>query len=175
MEIILVRHTTPNIEKGICYGQADIDVLDSFSEEIKPIIQKVPVNDKNTVYYSSPLKRCALLASKLSDTIIFDDRLKELNFGDWELKKWDAIDKGPLDVWMNNFVEEPTKNGESYINLHQRTTAFLEEIKLKNHKRVVITTHAGVIRSLYSYIHNTALKNSFDLKVAYGEVIKINL
>ena len=26
MEIYLVRHTTPNIKKGICYGQTDIDI-----------------------------------------------------------------------------------------------------------------------------------------------------
>lgn len=175
MEIILVRHTTPDIEKGICYGQADIGVADSFLEEVRPILQEVPVNDKDTVYYSSPLKRCALLAEKLADTIVYDPRLKELNFGDWELQNWDAIDRVPLDIWMNNFVEEPTKNGESYIDLHKRTTAFLEEIKKKNQQQVVIVTHAGVIRSLYSYIHNTPLSKSFDLKVSYGAVLKLNL
>lgn len=175
MEIILVRHTTPDIIKGVCYGQSDIGVADTFLKEVKPIIKEVPINDKNTTYYSSPLKRCAILAEKLSDITIFDDRLKELNFGDWELQKWDNIDKVPLDIWMNNFVKEPTKNGESYIDLHKRTTSFLDEIKSKNHTKVVITTHAGVIRSLYSYVHNTPLEKSFDLKVIYGQVIKINL
>lgn len=175
MEIILVRHTTPNIEKDICYGQADIGLTDSFLEEIKPILQEVPVNDKNTVYYSSPLKRCALLAEKLSDTVIFDNRLKELSFGDWELKNWNAIDKAPLDIWMNDFVNEPAKNGESYIVLHKRTTSFLEEIKLKKHTSVVIITHAGVIRSLSAYINKSPLKKSFDLKLKYGAIIKFNI
>ncbi|MCT4698920.1 alpha-ribazole phosphatase [Tenacibaculum haliotis] len=175
MEIILVRHTTPNIEKGICYGQADIGVIDTFLEEIQPILKEVIVNDSETVYYSSPLQRCKLLAEKLSDTVIFDDRLKELNFGDWELQKWDDINKTELDVWMQDFVNVAATNGESYIDLHARSVKFLEEIKTLNKKRVVIVTHAGIIRSLWSYINKSALENSFDLKLNYGHIIKFTL
>ncbi len=175
MELILIRHTTPDIKKGICYGQTDIDVINTFSEEIKPIQKQVSFNNDDTVYYSSPLKRCKILAEKLSDKIIFDDRLKELDFGDWELKDWNDIDKNDLDIWMNDFVNEPTKNGESYIDLHKRTTSFLEEIKLKNHTKIIVITHAGVIRSLASYINKTSLKDSFDLKLNYGAIIKFNI
>jgi len=145
MELILIRHTTPNIEKGVCYGQSDIDVTDTFLEEIKPILNNISLNDKTVAYYTSPLKRCKILAELLSETIIVDDRLKELDFGDWE------------------------------IDLHKRTTVFLEEIKLKKHTKVIIVTHAGVMRSLASYINNTALKDSFDLKLDYGAIIKFNL
>ncbi|WBX78179.1 alpha-ribazole phosphatase [Tenacibaculum ovolyticum] len=175
MEIILVRHTTPNIEKGICYGQADLGVVDTFAEEIKPILKAIKVNDASTTYYSSPLQRCKLLAEKLSDTIIFDDRLKELDFGDWELQKWDDINKPELDVWMNDFVNITVTNGESYIDLHTRTVQFLNELKTLKKERVVIVTHAGVIRSLWAYINKTPLDKSFDLKLNYGAIIKFTL
>ena len=33
MAIFLIRHTTPLIEKGICYGQLNIDVTESFEAE----------------------------------------------------------------------------------------------------------------------------------------------
>ncbi len=174
MEIILVRHTTPKVAKGICYGQADLDVTDTFLEEIKPIINEVPANDTDIVYYSSPLKRCKKLAEKLSNNIIFDDRLKELNFGDWELQNWDEINKKELDHWMNNFVKVAATNGESYLDLHKRTTDFLLEIAKQKTKKVVIITHAGVIRSLYSFIKKTSLETSFDLKLQYGQVLEIN-
>ncbi|SOU86586.1 alpha-ribazole phosphatase [Tenacibaculum dicentrarchi] len=175
MEIILVRHTTPNIEKGVCYGQADIGVIDTFLEEIPPILKEVPVNDTETAYYSSPLKRCKLLAEQLSETIIFDDRLKELDFGDWELQKWDDINKPELDIWMNDFVNITVTNGESYIDLHSRTVAFLSEVKALKKQRIVIVTHAGVIRSLWAYVNNISLENSFDLKLKYGDIIKFTL
>ena len=35
MLIHLIRHTTPDIETGICYGQTDLDVSDSFEKEKK--------------------------------------------------------------------------------------------------------------------------------------------
>ena len=175
MEIILVRHTTPNIEKGICYGQADIGVTETFSEEIQPILKEVKVNDSETIYYSSPLQRCKLLAEKLSDTIIYDDRLKELDFGDWELQKWNDINKHELDVWMKDFVNIAFTNGESYIDLHTRTVKFLNELKTLKKQRVVIVTHAGVIRSLWAYINKTPLEKSFDLKLNYGHIIKFTL
>lgn len=128
MEVILVRHTTPDIAKGICYGQADIKVATTFEEEVSNILKKVPVNDPEVTYYSSPLQRCKLLAKKLSANVIFDNRLKELDFGDWELQKWNDIDKKELDIWMNDFVKTPAKNGEFYIDLHNRTTDFLNRI-----------------------------------------------
>jgi len=173
MEIILIRHTTPKIAKGICYGQSDIDVTDTFLEEIKPILNKVDLNNTETVYYSSPLKRCKKLAEKLSSKVHYDDRLKELNFGDWELQNWNDINKLELDVWMNNFVNVPATNGESYLDLHARTTAFLSEIATQNHKRVVIITHAGVMRSLHSFIHKIPLEKSFDLKLQYAQILEI--
>lgn len=175
MEIILVRHTTPNIEKGICYGHADIGVTETFSEEIQPILNEVKVNDSETIYYSSPLKRCKLLAEKLSDTIIFDDRIKELDFGDWELQKWNDINKPELEVWMNDFVNVVVTNGESYIDLHTRTVKFLNELKTLKKQRIVVVTHAGVIRSLWAYINKNPLENSFDLKLNYGHIIKFTL
>lgn len=174
MEIILIRHTTPKIAKGICYGQTDLDITDTFLEEIKPIIKEIPVNNDEIIYYSSPLKRCKKLAEKLSNKIIFDDRLKELDFGDWELQNWNDINKEELDHWMNNFVKVAATNGESYLDLHARTTDFLSDIAKQNPKKVIIITHAGVIRSLYSFIKKTSLETSFDLKLEYGQVLEIN-
>ena len=175
MEIILVRHTTPNIEKGICYGQSDLELADTYTKEIIAVLQQLPNNLQDYECYSSPLQRCKLLAQKISNTVIFDDRLKELNFGDWELKNWNDIDRIPLDKWMNNFVTEPTLNGESYIELHQRTTDFITEVYQQKKQKIILVTHAGVIRSIYSYIHKKDLVNSFDLKLKYGEILTLTL
>jgi alpha-ribazole phosphatase len=174
MEIILIRHTTPKIAKGICYGQSDIDVTDTFLEEIKPILTQVSVNEKETAYFSSPLIRCKKLAEKISNTLSFDNRLKELDFGDWELQNWDAINKKELNIWMDDFVNVPATNGESYLDLHDRTTEFLLELEKKNYNKVVIVTHAGVIRSLDAFINNTSLEKSFNLKLPYSAVLKLN-
>src|SRR5580692_7160561 len=62
-EIYLIRHTTPAIGKGICYGQSDLDITSSFREEADLIRQHIP--DYIRFIHSSPLRRCALLAEYL--------------------------------------------------------------------------------------------------------------
>ena len=48
MEIYLIRHTTPNIEKGICYGQADLDITETFLEEVEAIKPHLPQKAPDT-------------------------------------------------------------------------------------------------------------------------------
>ncbi|WP_271764647.1 alpha-ribazole phosphatase [Aquimarina algiphila] len=172
MEIYLVRHTTPNIEKGICYGQSDIGITDSFPSEVKKIHQKIPISEVSKVY-SSPLQRCRLLAETFKKEITIDNRLKELNFGDWELKLWDSIHSKVLDPWMNDFVNVTVPNGESYIMLQKRVVEFFNSLDTTSDAKNIIVSHAGPIRALLAYLRNIELKDSFDIKIAYGEVVVI--
>lgn len=172
MEIYLVRHTTPNIEKGICYGQSDLDVIDSFDSEVSEIHTKLPLKEITRVY-SSPLKRCKRLAESFDLPIIFDERLQELDFGDWELKAWDDMSKEELNPWMEDFVNVPVPNGESYVMLQQRILDFYKNLPSNTDDIIVIVSHAGPIRALLSHLQKIALKDSFSIKLEYGEVVKI--
>lgn len=172
MEIYLIRHTIPDIEKGICYGQLDIDVTSSFEDEATKITNAI-ATETDTIIYSSPLKRCTKLASKFSKNIIIDERLMELNFGDWENHKWKNIPKPELDVWMNNFVNVKIPNGEAYTDLFKRATEVFYEITSNNSNKIIIITHGGVIRSIIANINKIPLNKSFDFKIEYGQIIKI--
>ncbi|WNH12469.1 alpha-ribazole phosphatase [Thalassobellus suaedae] len=171
MEIYLIRHTTPEIGKGVCYGDSDIPLRVTFSLEAEKILSAIPKSfDK---VYSSPLQRCTQLAYVISEDITLDNRLKELNFGSWELKKWTDIPHNEIQPWYDDWVNKPTHNGESYQELQNRGISFLEDIP-NDYNRIAIVTHAGVIRSLWAYFKNIALKKSFNaLVIEYGAVIKI--
>jgi len=87
MEVYLIRHTTPDISKEICYGQSDIELANTFHEEAEVILKGLP--ETLDRIYSSPLKRCLQLASLISHKEIEEvPQLQEMNFGDWELKPW---------------------------------------------------------------------------------------
>ena len=172
MEIYLIRHTTPAIEKGICYGQADIPLVATFQEEFDAIQKQLP--QKIETVYSRPLQRCVHLAKEINPVIHTDDRLKELDFGDWELQAWDDIPRAESNDWMEDFVNVAPPNGESYVELQQRVLSFYQELVAKPHKSVVIVTHAGVIRALLSYLRNIQLKDSFSIQVTYGTVFKLS-
>ncbi len=174
MEIYLVRHTETICEKGICYGQSDVGLLENYTLQFESIKEQIPVN---ATFYSSPLKRCTALADYLSGSNYkIDSRLMEMHFGDWELKNWDAISPEEINPWMNDFVNVSIPNGESFTVLFNRVVDFMQtELQANSTKPVVIVTHAGVIRSILCKISNLPLKDAFTNKVDFGQVIKINL
>ena len=171
MEIYLIRHTTPDIAKGICYGQADLDVTSNFAKEVKNIHSQVSITNQTKVY-SSPLQRCTKLAETFELPIHKDHRLMEVNFGQWELKSWKDIPKDELDPWMKDFINIAPPNGESYKQVQQRVSICFQEIIHSNAHQIVVCTHATPIRILVAQVQQIALENSFEIKVDYGQIFK---
>ncbi|RED18944.1 alpha-ribazole phosphatase [Flavobacterium cutihirudinis] len=178
MEVYLIRHTETVCEKGICYGQSDVDIAEPFDVVFSEIVSQLP---PEVTIFSSPLKRCVILAKHIQNnikTISYqeDDRLKEMNFGDWELMKWNDIPSEQLNPWMEDFVNIQVSNGESFVELHNRVGIFLSEILSKNSQNpIVIVAHAGIIRSILCHQTSLPLKEAFQNKVDFGQVIKIEL
>jgi alpha-ribazole phosphatase len=178
MEIYLVRHTETVCEKGICYGQSDVDLAEPFDLVFEDILLQLP---SEGIIFSSPLKRCVILAEYIEKnikTISFEkeERLMEMNFGDWELKNWNNIPQEELNPWMEDFVNIKVSNGESFVELHQRVGDFLSDlVSKKTTNPIIIVAHAGVIRSLLCHQTSLPLKDAFNNKVDFGQVIKIVL
>jgi alpha-ribazole phosphatase len=175
MEIYLIRHTTPAVSKGICYGQTDLDVTETFVKEAKIISEALPQNIQHI--YSSPLQRCSKLAYHLFPTqkIKFDANLMEINCGLWEMKKWDDIPKEHIDPWMEDFVNIRTPQGENYVDLFVRVTTVFQSI-VNNNVATAIVAHGGVIRSILSHITATPLIDSFNqFNLHYGCVVKVEI
>lgn len=173
MPVYLIRHTAPAIEKGICYGQADIDVQPTFEEEANIIKQCLPA--ESGYIYSSPLKRCRKLADHLfpHTTVNNEPRLQEIDCGEWELQHWDHIPKAIIDPWMNDFVNIAMPGGESYVQMHERVTSCFRQLTTQ-HENLILVTHGGVIRSILSHITQTALKDSFGaFSIHYGCVFRL--
>jgi len=173
MEIYLIRHTTPAVEKGICYGQSDIPLADSFQNEAAKLLEYLP-KDFDAIY-SSPLSRCHILAASIATNLKTDNRLCELNFGDWEMKKWDAINQAELNHWMQDFVNVKVPNGENLIELNHRVNHFADEMIKTDLSKVGVVTHAGVIRCFVSRILEIPLKNVFKIPVDYSSVTKLHI
>lgn len=172
MEIYLIRHTTPAVDRGICYGQADIDVTASFAAEAEQIRQAVPAV-VHTVY-ASPLQRCRKLAEFLfpGQPIVYRDELKEIHCGEWELLKWDDIPKETIQPWMDDFVNVCIPGGENYVQLYNRVIRFFETAQ--HTEPIAIVSHGGVLRSILAHITQTPLKDSFQaFSIHYGAVIRL--
>lgn len=172
MKIYLLRHTRVNIPQGICYGQTDVGVADTFAEEAAAAKKRLQGISFAKIY-SSPLSRCARLANEFADAreIVFDERLLELNFGDWEGKSWNHIYENEAGgkAWFSDYENTPCPNGESYSDMLARVHRFIADLPQTN-GNVLIVTHAGVVRAFRVLLHGWSVKKAFDKAVAYGQV-----
>jgi alpha-ribazole phosphatase len=179
MKIFAIRHTQVAVDSGICYGQTDVLLAGSFdAEKDKTLseLRKILPVDK---VFSSPLTRCKMLAETLfpGTEITFDNRLKELHFGDWEMKTWDEVylsSEGKK--WMDNYRLLPTLNGESYAEMKNRIEIFLDELKKAEFAKVAVVTHAGVIRIIKSLVENQPLETLFETyRPAFGSITEFEI
>lgn len=173
MEIYLIRHTQTAADPGLCYGQSDIALADSFDDETDALHGKLPEFGDDCKVYSSPLSRCLQLAQTFSDTVTADPRLQELNFGDWEGQRFDDIDADALQQWTSDFVTAAPPNGENFEDLYQRAGDFWQDLLATDAGQVLVVTHAGVIRALLARALNLPLANSFQLRIDSGSVHKL--
>lgn len=173
MKIYLLRHTRVDVPSGICYGQTDVSLAETFENELA-IIKNTLLYVTFEKVYSSPLRRCMRLAKEFSDEIISDARLMELNFGDWENKSWEEIfdcEKGKR--WFSNYLEEVCPNGESSQMLQNRVQNFIDELP-KINGNILIVAHSGAIRMFRMILEGWSTKRAFDTPIAYGQVSVIN-
>jgi len=175
METYLIRHTTPNIPKGTCYGASDIDVVDTFGEEAAAVKAVLPILQENSLFVSSPLIRCKKLAHSISmgQPILIEQPLKEMSFGDWELQKWKEIDRVAMNAWFPNFVTVAPPNGESFQEVYNRANKVYDQYIAKEMDQLFIVAHSAIIRAMLCKLQQTPLKDAFKENMDYGVVYKI--
>ncbi|WP_431067445.1 alpha-ribazole phosphatase [Methylotuvimicrobium sp.] len=172
MDIYLIRHTQTSAAQGLCYGRSDIALADSFAQEAEALRQKLPELSEDCRFYSSALSRCKRLADSLSDEVVTDERLLELDFGDWEGVFFNDIDAKSLNHWTQSFVDFPPPNGENFTNLCRRAGSFWQELIETELSQAVVVTHAGVIRALLTHILKLSPAAAFQFRVDHGSLHK---
>jgi alpha-ribazole phosphatase len=181
VNLYLVRHTVPDIQPGICYGQTDIELAETYAHEVEVVKTKLSEVTPVAVY-SSPLKRCKRLAAEIASHnnchVQHDTRLMELHFGNWEKMAWNDIPRGLVDVWADDLVMQAPPSGESFHALSLRVQDFFQELSASPNysgKDVIALTHAGVIRAMLSHALNMPLTDSFRFQIDYGSVTLITM
>lgn len=170
MAVVMLRHTTPRVAPGTCYGRTDLDVADSFEQEVEQVLGALP---DFTAIVSSPLQRCRKLADRVAAqaglTVQIETRLIEMDFGHWEGTAWTAIPRAELDMWANDFHDARPHGGETVGELKARVDAALAEI-WSSAVPTLIVTHAGVIRAALAQGRGA---QHYQTDVSFGEFIRL--
>lgn len=168
MQVFLIRHTRPLVGDGICYGRLDI-----LAEDPLPVAARLkPLLPAGTTVISSPLKRARHLAEALDPEARFDERLSEINFGEWEGQAWDAIDRDALDAWAADILHFAPPGGESVAGLQRRAIDFARSLR---RSPVALVTHAGVIRALLGHWRRLPIHEWSTLQIDFGSLLGIEI
>lgn len=175
MDVILARHTSVGVPKGTCYGFSDVPVADTFEAEAAETKRRLEGLTFDAVY-SSPLTRARKLASFCGwPEPYVDDRLKEMNMGEWEMRKFDEIDDPNLQLWYDDYMHLAATGGESFPELYARVSSFLDELKTKPYNRVAVFAHGGVLICAGIYGGLFPAEDCFRHLVPYGGVQHISI
>jgi probable phosphoglycerate mutase len=116
--------------------------------------------------YTSPTGRAyntaEIVRGKRNIPIIVDNRIREINMGKWEGMTQIEIDnlykEEFFNFWNAPQLYEPV-GGESFIQVRERVSNFIEEITKKHEgKNILIVTHTIALKSIMSYIQHTPLE-----------------
>jgi alpha-ribazole phosphatase len=161
MILHLIRHPRPLIAPGICYGALDVPAEDPLTLATALQAELPP----GLPLWSSPLQRCRGLAAALHRQPLFDERLKEMDFGAWEGLPWGDIPRAEIDAWASDVSGYAPPAGESPLALQQRVLAFVATLQVAE---AVLVTHAGVIRVLQAAQSGSSLEAALACRPAYG-------
>ena len=150
-DIYLLRHGDTGLNKRYV-GSSNVSLSPEGINEVKKSCSYLSRVNFDTVL-CSPMKRCVETLSYLSNScsVLYQDFLKEIDFGRWEKKTFQEIlasDKLEVDNWVNNPDTFSFPEGESLEHFQVRVAQAANFIHKSDGKVILIVCHGGVIRHL---------------------------
>jgi alpha-ribazole phosphatase len=132
---------------------------------------------------SSPLKRCSDFARHLSENfsipMTLDDRLKEMNFGDWEGRNAKDLMQSDAQA-LKNFWQNPDQhtapNGETMSTFQRRVLEAWNEIADRHFsKQILIISHGGPIRTIIGTILRIPNQTLLNIELPLASINRVRI
>jgi alpha-ribazole phosphatase len=177
LELVLIRHTVVDAPPGLCYGRLDLPLAASAEADIAAVLAALPPVG---AVISSPAARCRLLAAELARRdgcpLAFAPDLRELDFGDWEGIRWDAINRAQSDPWADDPWNRAPPGGESEARLWARVEGWWARWRAPvGVERVAVVAHGGPLRLLRCRLAGAALADRWSYSLEPGGVTMVTV
>lgn len=152
-------------------------------EQVKVSVTKAKESEllgSDTIIYSSPFSRTKKTAEIAKEVlgvdvdIIFDDRLRERWFGDWEKTDHSAYEK----VWSDDerTPKHKEKNVESTKEVLNRAMSLIEDLdkKYKN-EQILLVSHGDAIKILETGFKKISSGLHKDLSIHTAEIRELKI
>jgi alpha-ribazole phosphatase len=150
LQAILIRHPAVLAAPGTCYGRLDLDLHPRAAADCARL-RAVVAGFTGTVW-TSPARRCRVIAGAAARA---DDRLRELDFGEWEGRAWDDVPRAALDRWAAAPLAFAPPGGESGAALLARVADFHAGLRARGEDCVVVA-HGGPLKLLAAMLRGEA-------------------
>lgn len=166
MKVYIVRHGQVPHNALKQYNTTDEDLTELGIKQAEELRDKI--KDINfDIIISSPLNRAKHTVDIVNINnikLIFDDRIKERSCGDLSGQPLEVTNR---EEYWNYYTAIQYGTSENIQLFFERIYNFLDELKTKNYKSVLIVAHSGVSKAFSGYfegIHdgkflNRGLKN----------------
>ena len=164
MRIYIIRHgETQSNEKGLLQGWSD-DPLNQFGIELAELTGQALKGTQFDIAFSSSLTRAketaniVLAQSGNNCSVLIDDRVKEINMGDFEGKRFKPGESEVDPALVKAFFEAPIQasafpNGESVTDVMNRTQDFLKSLASEDYETVLVSTHGCALRCMLNFLY----------------------
>ncbi len=172
----LLRHG--NCEGGQIYrGRTDSPLTEAGQAQM----QAACAGQQWGRVYTSPLQRCHSFAAQVAQQqdipLVIDQRLIELDFGDWDGQSleqvWSQQQQAVMQFWQDPEAHPPP-NGERLALMAERVASCFADISRQaESSQVLVVTHGGVIRLLLSQLLAVPLQRVRQFSIDYGSLTRV--
>lgn len=169
MKVFIVRHGQIPSNFLRRYPAVDEELTDLGRQQALEIREKIKDMDFDLII-CSPLKRARQTAEIINVnnySIIYDDRIKEQDYGDLTGRPWD--DETREKRW-DYYYNGKFGTSERIRPFFDRVFNFLNDLKTKDYNNVLIVAHAGINKAFYAYFNGINDGKFFGVKIQNCEI-----
>ena len=166
MKLTLLRHAqTEGSLRNLYYGAADIPALPESLAELHRRAGDYPTAQR---YYTSGMLRTEQTLAAIYGNVPHTrlPGLREMDFGDFEMKSYEELKDTPAyQQWLSGDNEaNPAPGGESGVQMKERAWEAFSELR----EDTVVVTHGGVIAAIMERLFPQEGKNRYQWQPAPG-------
>jgi len=152
--ISFVRHGETALNRdGRLQGRVDLELSDRGHEQAARVATRFPPGSVGVIL-TSPLLRArqtaAAIAERSGAAVEVDDRLIELDYGEWDGKPLSEMRTPRGELWFADPTFAPP-GGESLVDVTRRVARFCEERLSVDGEHIVAVSHVSPIKAAVAW------------------------
>lgn len=127
--------------------------------------RQLPIQRIYTSRLSRAEQTARIVGERLHAPIVICPGLEEMYYGDWQGKTFQEMRRQnpeEFEKWVNDPLNYPTLNGESYLDIRERFLKAIYNIAaMESTGDILVVTHGALIMTLMCYLTTTPMKDCF--------------